>query len=336
MNVNETYTAEVRNLIALCHILDEFENFAKDLFQVLIGKYDYKYAENLKILCKIANGDSIIGTRKIKVFCQNNAKIIKKIKEDTYLWNFITDLFVPNVAAVIYKTAFFHQYLMSHKENIGQILTVLYKIKELGFEKLEFNESFDFTNTTYSIGTYFSNSEVTYLDNINVIPNYENDLVKYKTKASNYEITARFHGSSFHNWISKNIKVNSLLFDVKRLPKTIAKETIFDRIIHLKEEQKEQCGAIQNAVNLSVNVDKLYAQFNSSNSIIQKISDSIENKEELREILASFKENLDKLQTISADYNKNISQEHSPITQEMIQEEKDLYLERKNHSMYRG
>lgn len=337
MDENTTYTAEVRNLIALCHILDDFETFAADLSQVLVGKYDYKYADNLKILCKIANGASIIGTRKIKEFYQNNTKVINKIKEDAYLWDFIIMLYNSNGTCITNNTNFFYQYFTNHKENIEQILSVLYKIKKLGFERLEFNESFDFTNTQYSIGTCFYNTEITYLDNIKVIPNYKNDLVKYKTEASNYKITAKFHNSSlFPNHINKSIQVNSLLFDAKRLPESMTKEAIFDKIIHLKEEQKEDCIAIQNAVDLSINVEDLYTQFNSSNTTIQALSDSIENKEELREVLASIKENLDKLQTISANYNKNISQENSPITQEMIQEEKDLYLERRNHSMYRG
>lgn len=327
----ESYTAEVKNLIALCHILDEFEKFTKDLSHVLVGKYDYDYGENLRKLYKIANGDSIIVAKKIKEFYQDNAKIIDKIKEESYLWNFIVWLYNSNGTDISDEAHFFYQYIASYKKNIEQILSVLNKIKKLGFEKLTFNESFDFTITIYNIETCFYNAEITYLDNIEVIPSYENNFVKYTTNASNYKITAKFHSSSlFSDYINKQIEVNSLLFDAERLPNAITKENIFDRIIHLKNAQAETETAIRNSVDLSISIHDLELQVNSTNNVIENLSESVENKKELRDILKNMRKQLNQMSSISSIYDESISQSNPLITQEKLEEEKEWELTRRH------
>ena len=50
------------------------------------------------------------------------------------------------------------------------------------------------------------------------------------------------------------------------------------------------------------------------------------------DILANMKDNLDKLKKISADYDSSVSQNEPLLTAELLEEEKRLYLRRREWS----
>lgn len=321
-------SVHVNNLIALCHILNDYNEFTKNLTRLI----KVKHKDNRDIvynLYKISKGQVVIGSKKVKKFYQNNKSVIDTINKFSSISEFITHNYdwhgnlreEPGVE-------FFYKYITSHQKGLERILSLLEQINKLGFDRLEFNEELDFTNNEYKIYTRFNdNFRISYLDNMEAVPNYRSDVVEYKTTGSNYEIVADVSFSDLSKY-GKKIIVNSLLFDYKSLPEDITKEFTFDRIVSLKKEQQEDCDSIRNSVDLSIGVDDLYSQFDTTSRIIERLK-NVESKEQLCGILLGIKSYLDQLQSISSKYDDSVAQNDSFITKEILQKEKRLYLERR-------
>lgn len=327
MEEKKAVETNIGNLIALCHILDNYDEFSKNLTSLISTKDNREDIYNLYQISK--KGRFIIGSRKAKRFYQENKSVIDIINKYTDIMSFINFNYdwqenLRNDSSL----EIFYQYLSSHKDELGQILSVLEKLKELKFDNLKFDEGADFTHNEYAIYTCINrNIDIIYLDNMEVIPNYENNIVKYKTVGSNYCIIARTSFGKLGSYGTKVI-LNSLIFDINRLPEAITKEHIFDKLISLKDSKKEDCATIRNSVDLNISVNDLQSQFDFTNRTIEGL-DKIESKSELQEILLKIKDYLDKLQTISTKYDDSVSQDTSSITKEVIKKEKQLYLERR-------
>ena len=319
-------SSDIDNLIALCHILNAYTEFTQNLPKLIKTKYNRDIVYNLY---KISKGKLVVGSKKVKKFYQENKSVIDTINKFSNICIFINYNYdwQGNLSEES-GLNFFYKYISTHQESLERILSVLEKIKKLGFDKLEFDEELDFTNNEYKIYTRFNdNFRISYLDNMEAVPNYRSDVVEYKTTGSNYEIVADVSFSDLSKY-GKKIIVNSLLYDYKSLPVDITKEFTFDRIVSLKKEQQEDCDSIRNSVDLSIGVDDLYSQFDTTSRIIERLK-NVESKEQLREILLGIKSYLDQLQSISSKYDDSVAQNDSPITREKLQEEKRLYLERR-------
>ena len=317
----KTISVEVNNLIAICHILNDYTKFTQNLKELLKNNY----SKNIDIainLYKISKGEFVFNSRKVKKFYKDNKSVIDTINKYSNIQN-ITINYLTEENSL----DFFYKYIKKHQDNLERILSVLEKIEELGFDKLEFDEENDFTNTIYEIDTRSYINDISYLDNIEIVPNYENNIVEYKTTGSNYKIDVQLTFNTIEEY-RKAIVVNSLLFDPKRLPEEINKETIYDKIVSLKKKEKKKCNNIRNSVDLSISIDDLYTQFENINKIIEQLNNE-ENKEqlpELRELLLEFKNNLNQLQKISSEYNERTIKENPNITEEMLKKEKKKYL----------
>ena len=268
--MNENYVIEIDNLMALCHILNDFEEFQKRLLKEISPKYNRNFVEQVR---KISTENSkIIGARKAKKFYNENKMVIDTINQYANISKFINmnydDHGTPNK-----NFQFFYQYIFQHKENIKQILEVLGKIQKLGFYRFEFNEHIDFTRFKYKVALRdnriysLDNKSIIYVANPQVVPSYDTDKICYTTTNSNYkiELDIDIAGKGYQENISKydkRITVNSLVFDPKTLPANLNKETIFDPLIKAKKEQKEQIASIRNAVDLSICVLKLEQRVN--------------------------------------------------------------------------
>ena len=316
-----------RNLIALCHIIDDFKEYEKKL---LIVKPLIKY-KHIYQLSEMSKGKLIIGARKVKKFYEKNKLVIDTINKYSNVITFINQNYresgVPEK-----DLTFFHKYLLKNKEEIPKILVLLEKLNELGIEKIEFNEDLDFTKEEYDIHLPFDrNLDLTYVANPQVIPNYVNDIIKFKTVDSNYKIKLELCGLFEYKKISefsRKIILNSLLFEPNTLPEKLDKEHTFEHLLKLKNGQKEKTTLIRNSVDLSVNISDLEKDFNYTNEIAKKLNGA-KNKEEFVEVLTSIKEDIEKLKALSKEYNESISQEDSLLTPELLEKEKSLYLSRR-------
>lgn len=337
-DIKEVY---VDDLIALCHIIygfGAFDLFNQKLRRLISSKNAYSVFEFAKNLQQLVKGEFGFYSRKIKQFYEENKEVIDIINEYSYIVHFICQNYNDQGEfgkESYYNLDFFYQYILNNRGNLNQILSLLEKIKELGFQKFEFGDKLDFSNAEYAVSTDIYYSKVTYLDNIEVIPNYENDRVQYKTIGSNYKIEIEF-GSAIDFMFgrglqNKTIIVNSLLFDTKRLPRSITKENTHDEIIKLKSEQEEKCIAIRNSVDLSVSIEDLCSQLYSTNRVISDL-EQVQSKSELLQILSIIKENVEKLENMSMEYNDSISKEDPTITKETLEKAKKRYLRRREDS----
>ena len=249
------YKAETNNIIALCHIIDEFEEFEKRLITIISTGHNRDFVFKL---WEISKGKFKIDARKEKKFYDENKEIIDTINQYSNITRFINDNYSeygePNG-----NLQFFYEYISSHKEGIEQILEVLGKLKELGFWKLEFNDELDFTKEIYNAYLSFDrNSDITYVANAKVIPDCESHIY-YKTTDSNYKMKLILYGST-NKGISKYgryIVLNSLLFNTNTLPIRIDRENTHEQLLKLKNEQNAKLSILKSSFDSNINVSDL-------------------------------------------------------------------------------
>lgn len=317
------YVADINNIIALCHIVDDFEEFRQKLIPMISPKYNRNFIFQL---WEILEGKTKLGARKAKKFYTENKSVIDTINQYTQITRFI-NLNYGYYGDCTGSLEFFYEYILEHKNEINQILNILEKLKELDFHTFEFEEDINFTTETHCLlPPLRANYSIIYLDNIEVSPGYSTEVI-YRSTSSNYKMNLGVSGESFSKY-GKSITLNSLLFDPKRLPKKIDEKEIFDSILTLKHKQESTSEAIRNSVDLSVGVSDLEYQFNSTSSIISSLN-GVENKVELLQVLFDIKADIDKLKTLSEEYDKSVATNHPSITSEILEHEKNLYLRKR-------
>lgn len=325
--MEENYKIETNNLIALCHVIDDFEDFQKKLLPIISPKYNRDFVAQLFEISYLKKNK--IGARKARKFYEENKEIIDEINKHSTISRFINENY-SYYGKSEGNLEFFYKYIMSHKEEIDKMLELLLKLKEIGFEHLKFNEEADFTQKKYCVASIFNyNYKVIYVANPEIIPNYDSSI-NYKTKDSSYEMEfeTSIGTGSFKNYC-KLITLNSLLFDIKTLPPKTDKENIFDVLVKLKNKQKEQSKKLQDVVNLSIGITDLETEILKINGMVTRL-ETVTNKEELLEVLASIREDMEKLKILSEVENNNIVQEEPIITPEIIKDEKKRCLKRRN------
>ena len=323
--MKENYKIEINNLIALYHIMDDFEEFERKLKPLISTKYNRDFVYNL---WKISRGKFTFGAFKARKFYKENKTIIDTIGEYSDISSFINRHYDWQ-GNQIGNLHFFYQYLIEHKNEIDKILALLEKLKELGFTSLEFNEDLDFTKENYSIVPSY-NYSVTYVDNIEVIPHYES-YIKYGTTLSNYKMELRTNTKGDFSEYAREIILNSLLFDPKRLPEKIDKETIIDPILKLNEEQVKKSVPIRNSVDISVSIFDLETRLCYTTNTISRLED-VKNKKELLEVLSNMKKDVEKLRTLSSEYDSSVTENEPILTAGVLEKEKSEYVRRREWS----
>jgi len=312
------YFIHTKSLITLCKIIDDFEQFEKKLKSVMSVKYNYDFVIQLM---KLSRGKFFIGGTKAKKFYNENKDILNTISKYGYIYDFILSYWDGDLM-------YFYNYILNHKDNLDNILAVLEKIDAIGFSYIEFNNNLDFTNEIHEFDVNPGWSKVIYLDNLVAIPKYYSSVIHYKTSNSNYKIIVE---KSYNKISKEKIILNDLTFDSNRLPNAITKEEIFDKIIALKDEKQQEYSQISDSVNLSVGIHDLYEIFNKINSKINN-TENVERKEELIELLHNIKDAISKMQSISDEYNKQISSTSDYISEELLSSEKDAYIRARHMS----
>ena len=322
----ENKKIDIKSAITLCNITDEYERFSKELRELMSkGNSDI----NIYRLYRISIGEKIKNVKEnkdiIKFYLQNE-ETIKKIKSNFSVNDFIFNNYSQE-GNISDNTCIkeLYEYLIEHKDKKDEILKLFYKLKDLGFSTIIFDQNLDFTNDKYSINNNFNrNQEVVYLDNMEIIPNYDFGTVEYKSKDSNYKIILKTLCFDFSR-SDRTIALNSLLFDTDKLPKMINKETLFDSIIELKEEQKEKYKKITNSINFSVQLDDFSEAFLLLNNAVEKL-DTITNIKEIKDVLCSIKNQIEELKGKSREFDTNLVKEKN-ITLESLKNQKSLVLE---------
>lgn len=293
----EDKETNINNLIALCHIIDDFEDFDKKVIATLSTwnvEYNREFMEQLNAICaqdkrSIAYKEghyTYVKIQKAKKFYNENKSVIDTINKYSSIWSFL-NLYYDSITKSIdsldfYKithiyheiSIFFYKYILKHKENIQQILALLESIKELGFHNIGLNEDLDFTKEIYTVNPNFKNNEyIIYVANAKVVTNHPTHI-DYKTINSNYKIRLKTWGDDFYQYpAGKVIILNSLLFDSKSLPKSLNKEDIFESILRLKNGQEELIASTFVSVKESEDIEE-------SVKLVRKITNELVEEQE--------------------------------------------------------
>ncbi len=317
--MNSYYTENVNFFITLCNIIEDFPTLEKKLTPLILKKDTTKFAADLN---NISHNKFLI-SKEVKNFYQENKQIIDKINQSYNIFSFIIRVYNYN-GQIREQFLSMYDYINKNKDKTNIMLNVLHKIKDLQIDTVSFYENKDFTKDIYYITPKFEqNDDINYVNNIKIIPNYTSDI-KYITTGSNYKINAKLILNHFDFC---KISLNSLIFDASTLPKKMNKETIFDSIVKLNEEQQPKTEAIRNSVNLGISIDDLDKQYNYTFNMLNRLN-NVDNKEKLLTTLQTIKENINKLKKISAQYDTTISKEEG-LSSEILKEEKQKYLSRR-------
>jgi hypothetical protein len=94
--------------------------------------------------------------------------------------------------------------------------------------------------------------------------------------------------------------------------------------------------AIRNSVDLSVGIEDLLLIFDSFNETIRKLDD-VKKKEQLLGLLSEIRDFIVKMQVISSEYNKDVVENSSYITEGLLKNEKKVYKREREapNSQYR-
>lgn len=324
MERNYNYSAETRNIIALCHIIDDFEGFRERLMPMISAGYNRNFVSQL---LDISRGEFIFGASTARKFYSENKAIMDTINTYSDISRFICSNY-GTFGEPYGNLEFFYEFISNHKDEMYKILAVLEKLNELGFDIFEFNENLDFTTEMYGVEPSFRrNRHITYVANLEVIPSYDS-YITFRTTGSNYKMDLSTVFSEIDTY-GMRITLNSLLFDPKSFPESINRKNTFDHILELKDAQREQTDAIRNSVNLSVSVENLDMQLVASSIVISKL-DGVENKGEMLAVLESIRQDVEKLKALSLQHDSRVSEQQPLLTPEVLKKEKALYLRRRD------
>lgn len=235
------YIGEIDNLIALSKILDDFDEFndkVRNLVSIVCNR------EVIYKLGQVSNGADCFNSDKIKEFYNENKSVIDVINEYSSIYSFICSNYDVNGNAMYNDSLnFFYRYMQENRDGIDSIVSVLERIKELGFSTLYFNQKLEDSEEVYSINTSFNdNDRIIYLDNIEVISN-DGECIGYRSFNPNFRLFLVPDRDEISK-INKRIEVNSLLFDKGLLPESISKDATFNQIMNMGidlEKQKVLC-----------------------------------------------------------------------------------------------
>lgn len=321
----------IDNMIVLCHILDDYEEFEKKLIKAMVHGSNRDFVFQLD---DVSKGKFRLGSYKARRFYEENKLIVDAINHYSTIPSFINLNYGTN-GKIVGDIRFFYEYLVSHKEDIQKILLLINRLKELGFDNIEFNEELDFTKDVYKTSlSQYDNFYLTYVANPEVIPNYTNEI-NYVTKDSAYKMVLTITGYKEKEISKYNRKIilNSLIFNPYMLPEKLDLEHTYGNLVRLKKEQSDKTSLIRNSVDLNVSILDLDKQYDSTYRIINGLNDSIKHREELVTLLMEIKAELEKLKILGQEYNKNISRNDSLLSQELLEKEKVYYLRRRENDL---
>lgn len=315
MEKERVICTNVNELMILCQILDEFENFNKNAVIFFSGNDKVK---SVNKLYKIIKNEPCSNSRKVRKFYNDNKKVIDIISKYLYIPDFFLDKYCCETEGNK-ELNYMYNYIKDNRKDLDKIITVIERIKQLGIYKVEFNENFDFTEDRYKFWTkMYYNGTFYYLDNLEYVPTCDSDVIEYKSIKSNYMIECEYD-----ELISNKIKINSLIFDYKCLPETIGIDVIYDKLVKLRETKKGEYNVLRNLVDLNIVLDEIENITLKMNNVVDKI-DTVKTKEELKLILNSIKENIDKFENKTEKYEQESLGKCKSITHATIIQEKEL------------
>lgn len=322
---SDIHVIYTKNLIALCHILDEYENFKNRLRKLIGKKLDVDFIKKLE---DVSIGEFSLSI-KARDFYKQNKKIIDTINQYTNISLFINDNYDCELNE-INVVDYFYNYIKEHRDEMDKILRLLERLRELRIVSISLNKNINFSSETYEMNTWMPyNYKLVILDNMEAVPGYSTDLVRYKTNGSSYKITIGGAFGDLNRYPIGKITLNSLTFDESRLPNYGSPEDVYQTILGLKEEKEDEYAAIKTSVDLNVGLEGL----NKAVTIISKRIENIEDSEKKQEFiyqLTIIKNTIIKLQSINEQMDDAVVSS-GLVSKETLEKEKQLCKKGRPH-----
>ena len=319
---------QTNHLIVLCEIGENYTSFCDDLEKLI------KSDSNRNLVNKVyqvMQGKLFTSSNKYKEFVEKHKHTIEIMNKYSCLMNLtVLSYDAKGKRRKNLAEDYFYQYIQEHNEDIEKIKALALKIKALGFNEINFGEKLDFTEVEYELDTVFE-SDFAFLENMEVIPTYLNSPIKYRTNGSCYCLILNFNGYGSNKEVSKydrNIELNSLIFDPNKLPNEITTKSTIGIIQELAEKKKVEHEDIQSSVDLSITTSDLTSYFERLKEVSERI-DKIKDNPELKNLLNQMQNTLTQLQLFGVNFENQIIDSHTGITDETMKREKKLYLDRR-------
>lgn len=327
MNKNNTHENYTKNIIALCYILDEFEEFNEKIKRIMPTKNNRKFIFDLyetsmgKFNCSM----------KAKKFYNENKAVIDTINQYSNLFLFIDSSYDREGNSIDENNLeFFYRYITERRQDLGKILAVLNKINNIKVGSIKLDEGVDFTKEEYKLYTWYpDNLELSLLDNMEAIPSYDSFEVKYRTTGSNYKITMNSRFGKIDSHIHTQITLNSLTFDPNEIPSYISAKEVFSKIFELREQKRDEYSAIKNLVDLNMSVEELYSVYASVSKKIESLDES-EKKDNFVELLTVVKDAIVRMQAINEQMDADVVSS-ALVSKETLEKEKQLCKKGRHH-----
>lgn len=307
------------DLLALIDVFNEYEQFDKHLVAILNNRNSIDTLAKIRML---SQGESGVYPKKVREFCIKHKDTLDKINAHVNVQSFIYH------SADFEKDSNIYKYLSSHKDELDTIREVVLKLKELGVDRIELDESFDFSKSKYYMYTWsHDNINIHYVDGIEAIPGYQTDKIYYATDGSDFEIKFGMSCGQL-NKTYNTAKVRSLTFDKSKLPDTVSKTDITEPIIVARDKKINDYEAIRRIVDMRLIEADLRSKLDRLDNVMANV-DTLDNAYgdlvEIRALLVNIQVELKK-------YEKEVIASSTYITAEVLDEEVKAYERRKRNS----
>lgn len=329
------------NLIVLCEIFEDYKAFYEDLEELINQKKKKDLVT--KVYDYIQKNKFSFPNKKYDAFIKKHQHTIEIMNKYSCLINYTVFSYDSNgEKRKNLPEDYFYKYIEEHKEDFETIKNVVLKIKILGIDRITLREHLDFTTMQGTLIEYALNTsydcEFAFLENMEAIPTYLSNPIRYRTSLSSYCIYLQlihFYGSVDKiNEHSRRIELNSLIFNPDRLPNVITRESTIGVIKNLIEKNKAESKDIKDAVDVSIATDKLKSEFESLKKRYDTI-DKVKENQELKELLIGMQNIMAKLQTFEESFSKQIIDTYPDLSEDIIKKEKTQEEDRRYNSIDR-
>lgn len=318
--------AKLVDVMAISSVLNQFDSFNQNL-KDLATRYNMK--DIIYYLKKAIRGETtIFRKRGIYQFYQENKDTIDIINKNSDIFVLLSVNYDDDGTMKPYLD-FYYRYLLEHKDEKEQIQALLQRLNELEIKEIAMDKELDFTQEEYQFESWQCRSflyPIVYLENMEILPNYETDVIRYRSKGSNYKLLI---GNERYAYIKNRIFVNDLTFPVESLPQSVRWKSIQNHILKLAESTTKSKKALRNSVDLNVSLQDLDAQMADTCNTFTRI-DEVNSKPELVAALTQIQTGIAALYGIKRDYEAEITIENSSLSQQTIKEETKQYVKRRD------
>jgi len=220
----------VNDLIYLCNHIDRYPNFRIDIELLLRGRTLKKVLADDRVL---QNKHFDYKDKRVQELCKKYGNMAEMV---------LCSATNNDVRVKLRKLDYVYEYILNNISKLNNIKELLGKLKQLGFEDIIFNTHMKLTTETFNIYMEVNKNRcITYLDNMEILPSMDIDVIAYVSNETDYRIDL-MTSSRYDNTLvlrGSIIYLTSLTFDKDKLPDSLDAKVIYDKVASLTYNEKK-------------------------------------------------------------------------------------------------